>query len=113
MERSHGSPSPVDVEVDREHGLTLVWADGHTSRYGLADLRAGCPCAHCRNARTAGGPSRPAPPGTGDQLRVDDAEFAGNYGIQLRWSDGHETGIFTWELLRRWCGCSACVPEEN
>jgi DUF971 family protein len=102
----YGTPEPVDVEVDREHGLTLVWADGHTSRYELADLRA-----ECRNARLAGGPSWPAPPGTADQLRVADAEFAGSYGLQLRWNDGHETGIFTWELLRRWCGCPRCMPE--
>ena len=112
VEPKHGTPAPVDVEVDREQGLTLVWADGHTSRYSLTDLRAGCPCAHCRNVRMAGGPSWPAPPGTADQLRVEDAEFTGNYGLQLRWNDGHETGIFTWELLRRWCGCPVCVPDE-
>jgi DUF971 family protein len=107
----YGTPEPVDVEVDREHGLTLVWADGHTSRYNLADLRAGCPCAECRNARLAGGPSWRAPPGAADQLRVAGAEFTGSYGLQLRWNDGHETGIFTWELLRRWCGCPRCTSE--
>ena len=111
MEGQYGTPEPVDVEVDREHGLTLVWPDGHTSRYGLADLRAGCPCAHCRTLRTAGRPSWPTSPGTADQLRVEGAEFAGSYGLQLRWNDGHQTGIFTWELLRRWCGCPRCAPE--
>src|ERR687896_746430 len=95
VDQHFGSPEPVDVEVDREHGVTLVWADGHTSRYGLADLRAGCPCAGCRNARMAGGPSWPASPGAADQLRVEGAEFVGSYGLQLRWNDGHETGIFT------------------
>jgi DUF971 family protein len=111
VERTEGTPAPVDVEVDREHGLTLVWADGHTSHYRLADLRAGCPCAHCRTVRTAGGAAWTAVPGI--PLRVDDAEFAGNYGLQLRWNDGHQTGIFTWELLRRWCGCPICAPEET
>ena len=42
-----------------------------------------------------------------------DAEFTGNYGLQLKWNDGHQTGIFSWELLRRWCGCPVCVPEET
>ncbi len=111
MNNTYGTPEPVDVEVDREHGVTLVWPDGHSSRYRLPDLRAGCPCAECRNARLAGGPSWLAPPGTADELRVDSAEFAGSYGLQLRWNDGHQTGIFSWELLRRWCGCERCRPE--
>jgi DUF971 family protein len=113
VEQQYGTPEPVDVEVDREHGVTLVWPDGHTSHYRLADLRAGCPCAECRNARMAGGPSCPAPPGTAEQLRVEDAEFAGSYGLHLRWNDGHHTGIFSWELLRRWCGCPRCAPEAT
>jgi DUF971 family protein len=112
VEQQYGTPEPVDVEVDREHGVTLVWPDGHTSHYRLPELRAGCPCAECRNVRLTGGPSWSAPPGTADQLRVAGAEFAGSYGLQLRWNDGHETGIFSWELLRRWCGCPRCVPEE-
>ena len=112
MTGSHGTPEPVDVEVDRENGVTLVWPDGHTSHYGLADLRAGCPCAECRNARTTGGPSWAAPPGTAERLRVEDAEFAGNYGLHLRWNDGHRTGIFSWEMLRRWCGCPVCTADD-
>jgi DUF971 family protein len=96
------------VEVDREHGVTLVWPDGHISRFTLPELRSNCPCALCRSRREAGGPAWPTPAGAAERLRVEGAELVGNYGLQLRWNDGHETGIYSWELLRRWCRCPQC-----
>jgi DUF971 family protein len=35
----------------------------------------------------------------------------GNYALQFVWSDGHETGIYTFEYLRKLCPCSQCLPQ--
>jgi DUF971 family protein len=44
------TPAPVTIDVDRDHGVTLTWADGTTSEFGLEELRQQCPCAECRTA---------------------------------------------------------------
>lgn len=108
MDERSPVPAPAGAEVDREHGVTLVWPDGHTSRFTLPELRSNCPCALCRSSREAGGPAWPTPPDAAERLRVEGAELGGNWGLQLRWNDGHETGIYSWELLRRCCRCPQC-----
>ena len=35
-------------------------------------------------------------------LRITDAREVGNWGLNFTWSDGHSTGIYTWEVLRAW-----------
>lgn len=89
--------APTDVEVDRDRAVTLTWPDGEVSCFALADLRAACPCAFCRNQREAGTAVLAAA-----DIRVDAAELVGNWGLQIHWSDGHETGIYPWSLLREW-----------
>ena len=92
---------PETIDVDREVGLSLAWADGHVAQVGLLELRLNCPCAECRERRQAGqvvwpGARSPEP------LRLLDARLVGAYGIGFEWNDGHSTGIYTWEALRRW-----------
>src|SRR5262245_7419181 len=45
---------PTKVELDREHGLVVEWADGTGARFGLVELRVNCPCAECRERREQG-----------------------------------------------------------
>ena len=85
---------PAAIDVDREVGMTLTWADGHVARFELAELRVNCPCAGCREQR----------PGSPQPLRLVDARLVGAYGIGFEWNDGHDTGIFTWDALRHWSG---------
>ncbi len=102
---------PVTVDVDREHGVTLTWDDGHVSRFTLEELRLRCQCARCRGMRQEGQAAWPA---AGDPLplRVESAEQVGNWGLGIDWNDGHTTGIYTWEVLRAWCPCEECRPAE-
>ena len=90
---------PVTVDLDRERGLELTWADGATSRFGLEELRRHCPCAACRTRRERGMPLWPGPTSP-RPLRVVDAELVGAWGLGITWNDGHSTGIYSWELLR-------------
>ncbi len=76
--------------------MTLTWDDGSTTRIELTPLRARCPCAACRTRRDQGAPVVPSTP-----VQIVDAEIVGGWGLGVTWSDGHSTGIYSWELLRR------------
>jgi DUF971 family protein len=95
------SEAPTDVELDREAGVTLHWADGTESHFGLEELRRNCPCAECRGLREQGRVVGPNPRSL-LKLTALDAELVGGWGLTIRWSDGHSTGIFAWSLLRAW-----------
>ncbi len=83
-----------------EDGFVVVgWADGREDRLGFEYLRNHCPCATCvdewsgkRRSLTLLLPTNFGP----EQL-----DPVGNYGVRIRWSDGHETGIYSHQLLRR------------
>jgi len=92
------SGAPITIDVQRDSGLILTWADGATSRFGLEELRRHCPCAECRTRRERNLPvwpvaSSPRP------LRIVDAKLVGAWGMSITWNDGHSTGIYSWELL--------------
>jgi DUF971 family protein len=92
---------PRSIELDREQHLRLVWADGTTTTFTLETLRTRCPCATCRGLRDQGGPAYPGPHAP-EPLRAVDAELVGNWGLLIRWNDGHDTGIYAWSVLARW-----------
>lgn len=91
---------PSTIDVDREVGMTLTWADGHTVALGLVELRVNCPCAGCHELRRAGQAVWPRP-GSPEPLRILDARLVGAFGIGFDWNDGHSTGIYGWDVLRR------------
>lgn len=113
--RSTQPPKPANITVDRNSGyLRITWLDGHVSDYSLQWVRSHCPCATCREERRVAAldtdPLRlhsGPPPST----QVAGAELVGNYALRLRWSDGHDSGIFSFEALRRSCPCAACNPD--
>lgn len=79
----------------------MTFLDGYEAFFAAEDLRTTCPCATCRDIRDAGGvawptPSSPLP------LRIEDVRTVGAWGLGFLWNDGHDTGIFPFELLRRW-----------
>jgi len=111
------SARPKNVTVDREaHELRITWRDEHESAYELNALREACPCASCRGGHEYMGAShdpdfielKPA-----RSYRVEQAELVGNYALQIYWSDGHSSGIYTWEYLRRICPCLLCQQTRE
>ena len=96
---------PTGVKVDKtERILTINWEDGHVSRYPFAGLRAACPCVECKGGHAnMGGPGDPAHMANAPEsdVTIEKADAVGAYALQFMWSDGHYTGIYTWEYLRQ------------
>lgn len=91
--------------------LRITWDDGHQSDYPNSYLRDHCPCAYCRENR----PSLRLPvvgKGAGE-LYAEQIGVVGRYALSIRWSDGHDTGIYSYDTLRGLCPCERCRPAEG
>lgn len=95
---------PKHLDLKRDSALTITWQDGRVSVYPVAYLRRMSPSADARILREQ---IRRNPltvlPGSGSSdkpLTIEEAELAGNYALNLVFSDGHRTGIYTWPYLR-------------
>ncbi len=87
----------VDVELERQLELRVTYDDGVLATFPVMPLRQACPCAGCQGRR-----QRQLDAYDGEQISVTSAEMHGNWGIAIRWSDGHDTGIYAWQHLRQW-----------
>ena len=111
---------PVELDLDRRRGLRITWSDGRVSEFPVALLRRACPCATCRAAREEEA-RRPAgrlpvlgnPAAAVDAAVVSGAELVGAYALRLRWQDGHDTGIYDFDLLRALDPAITCDAEES
>lgn len=86
--------------------LKLAWNDGHVSVFPPAYLRLHCSCAQCVNENTGERVIREQD--IPKDIHPLQADPVGRYAIQIAWSDGHKTGIYTFEHLRKICPCAAC-----
>lgn len=100
-------PTGITLLVDRKR-VEISWADGHRSSYGFEFLRWGCPCAVCRGEMGRPGVLATTVALTPAQRELVDLQLVGYYGVQPRWADGHDTGIYTFEDLRAACPCAEC-----
>lgn len=96
-------PRPLSLELERERGLTISWSDGARHFLPVALLRRSSPSAEQRELRAAMARNPltvlPASRASGP-LRADAVEPIGHYALRIRFSDGHDTGIYTWGYLR-------------
>lgn len=105
----------MKVHVSTGEGVEVTWSDGHTSRYDFPYLRDHCPCALCNDERgkkdqLAHSTSTPpaALPMFKPRVKAKSATAVGNYAVQIEFTDGHASGIFSFEHLREICPCEAC-----
>ncbi len=111
-------PIDVKVHISTGAGVDITWSDAHTSHYDFPYLREHCPCATCKethdkhaevDAKTAGGSS--ALPMFKPKITARAAATVGNYAVQIEFTDGHSTGIYSFDHLREICPCEACARE--
>jgi len=83
--------------------LTMTWDDGHVSPFTLHHLRDECPCAGCKGEVDVMGNlyKNPEQPLTPSAFRLVRVEKVGTYAVQPVWADGHATGIYSFDYLRR------------
>ena len=101
-------PMPIPYAITRrDDGLLIEWeAAGHRALYPARALRLACGCARCSEEMTG----RPLldPSTVPTDVRPLSVELVGAYGLQVHWSDGHGTGIYTFEGLLAACPCECC-----
>lgn len=96
---------PRHLELQKDRGLTVHWHDGTVSFYPVAYLRKMSPSAEARALRQeiAQNPLTVLPPSavsdSNRPLTATGAEMVGNYAIRVLFSDGHDTGIYSWQYL--------------
>lgn len=98
--------SPKTIENIDDARLRIVWEDGHVSIYSFQFLRQNCPCALCRDEFS--GERLLDPETVPSDTKPERSEIVGNYALSFSFSDGHGTGIYSFESLRRLCHCEEC-----
>jgi DUF971 family protein len=103
---------PTELNVSKDNGkeiISIIWSDGHKSRYASFDLRSSCPCAMCQGEPGIFGreyqPLKSAIPA---DVVPEEIDPVGRYGLKIKWSDGHNLGIYTFDYLRKLCSCGEC-----
>lgn len=101
-------PSRIDVYEDK---MVIAWDDSHESTYGNKFLRGSCQCATCIEEWTR----RPLlrletiP----EDIQATAVDHVGRYALRIGWSDGHHTGIYTYDFLRQLCPCPICKAQQS
>jgi DUF971 family protein len=100
--------NPVEIRRVDDREVHIRWADDHRTVYANKSLREGCPCAACVNELTG---ERTLDPRTvRPDITARQITLVGRYAIKIAWSDGHSTGIYTFQRLRADCPCETCRP---
>lgn len=94
---SDPKPVPTSIQKKSDTEMSIAWSTGETTAISFAELRYHCACAECVDEWTR---KRRI---SREQIRADikpvSVEPVGRYAIQIRWNDGHSTGIYPYELL--------------
>jgi len=102
-------PTPIDIRPVGSGELLLTWDDEHRSLFSCRYLRYLCPCAQCVDERTGRRliilEKVPA------DIHIIKTEAVGLYAVRFQWSDGHSTGIYGFEFLRKNCPCTPCATS--
>jgi DUF971 family protein len=107
---------PEHIAISKSKGIEIDWKDGHHSSYGTEYLRDWCPCAGCTGAhgteprdKTSEKPVQANPfQMFKPAMKMVSIEPVGSYAMKIAWSDGHDTGIYSYDHLRSICPCAEC-----
>jgi len=93
---------PVDLQAIGDE-LAVKWDDGSESFIKLERLRRACPCAGCKGEMDVFGKiyKNPGRPLTPQAVQLNRIAFVGGYAVQPWWADGHSSGLFTFDYLKR------------
>ncbi len=95
--------TPRDINAFPNGEIGIVWEDGHESVYSGYYLRCNCNCAACIDEMT--GVKTLENESVARAVKAKQIHGVGRYGISITWSDRHDTGIYSFEMLRKLCPC--------
>ncbi|MEO8026965.1 MAG: DUF971 domain-containing protein [Bryobacteraceae bacterium] len=111
---------PEHIAISKSKGIKIDWKDGHRSDYPLGYLRDECPCAVCTGAHgtepqktSYSKPVNDPFPMFKPALKMLEIEPVGHYAIRVEWSDGHGSGIYSFDHLRKVCPCAECKAARS
>lgn len=95
---------PEAIDVTPANELRILWPGGREAIIPAARLRDLCPCASCVEEGT--GRKLLDPATIPADIRPLELRPVGSYAVQVVWSDGHSTGLYSWQTLREASGLS-------
>lgn len=103
--------------------LAVAWTDGAEAYFPLEALRRACPCAVCQGEPDGFRPAeKPVIVYRPESFVMRSYSIVGNYGLQPIWGDGHQTGIFSFDYLRKFAdslaegipaSAATCAPAPS
>ncbi len=90
---------PASITPFPNGEIGIVWEDGLEAFRTAHQVRCACACAHCVDELS--GRKMLQDSSVPETIQATEIHPVGNYGVGIRWSDGHDTGIYTLEVLRR------------
>ncbi len=102
---------PYEIIGLKRPEITFIWDDDHVSTYTARSLRLACRCAFCIEEMSG----RPLldPERVPENVGANQIELLGQYAISVKWSDGHETSVYSFRDLRNACPCKACQEKKH
>jgi DUF971 family protein len=89
---------PIQIVEESPSEISINWSDDTQTRYSAPQLRRSCPCAGCINEWT--GDKMLDPTSIPDDLTITSTSIVGRYALNFHFSDGHDTGIYSFKYLR-------------
>lgn len=97
--------APRSISQEDSRTLCIEWSDGRRCQYDVRELRLACPCAGCVHEWT--GKKILQESSVASDIHPTSLNSVGLYAISIQWSDGHNTGIYTYEQLLSLCETNA------
>jgi DUF971 family protein len=111
MTKLHRPVKPIEIAKEGNTAIRVKWEDGHEGVYPNPYLRLNCRCANCVQEWTGEVVIKPEMiPQDISPLKISPV---GLYAIQINWSDGHDTGIYSFDMLRQICPCDQCTSSRR
>ena len=102
--------TPVEIASLKAAGIRIRWADQHEAVYPAPYLREQCQCATCVDEWS--GEKRITAAQIPEGIHSTSIIAKGHYAVSIHWSDGHDTGIFPFNYLRKICPCTQCLEKR-
>jgi len=90
---------PIQIVEESDREVSIKWSDDTETGFSAATLRQSCPCATCVNEWT--GEKILKDESVPEDISFSTISIVGRYALNFHFSDGHDTGIFSFQYLHK------------